>query len=68
MILTYFQSFAFNVRETKMTLLSPFVNELTLLDEQRKEWDDKISEVCLRDKKVFIDGSLNWLPNRSDSS
>ncbi|PON83922.1 Kinetochore protein Nuf [Trema orientale] len=32
-------------KETKMALLSPIVNELTLLEEQRKEWEDKISEL-----------------------
>ncbi|KAF4359163.1 hypothetical protein F8388_005272 [Cannabis sativa] len=31
-------------KETKMALLSPMVNELTLLEDQRKDWEEKISQ------------------------
>ncbi|KAH7543627.1 kinetochore protein NUF2 homolog [Ziziphus jujuba] len=32
-------------KETKMALLTPIVDQLTLLEEQRKGWEDKISEL-----------------------
>ncbi|KDP38869.1 hypothetical protein JCGZ_05026 [Jatropha curcas] len=32
-------------RDAKMNLLRPMVDDLTLLDEQRKEWEDKISQL-----------------------
>ncbi|XP_024020636.1 kinetochore protein nuf2 [Morus notabilis] len=32
-------------KSTKMELLSPMVNELTLIEEQRKKWEFKISEL-----------------------
>ncbi|OMO99859.1 Kinetochore protein Nuf2 [Corchorus olitorius] len=35
----------FRIRDTKMNLLRPIAEELTLLDEQRKEWEAKISQL-----------------------
>ncbi|KAH7575734.1 hypothetical protein JRO89_XS02G0205300 [Xanthoceras sorbifolium] len=37
--------FVFNLRDTKMNLLRPIAEDLTDLDEQRKEWEAKISKL-----------------------
>ncbi|TXG53512.1 hypothetical protein EZV62_022681 [Acer yangbiense] len=37
--------FVYNLRDTKMNLLRPIAEDLTDLDEQRKEWETKISKL-----------------------
>lgn len=42
----------FDFRDTKMNLLRPIAEDLTLLDEQRREWEAKLAQV--NQKRNFL--------------